>query len=556
METIPRTSASIIAQPKWRLFTAKNVPVCNFLPRVICIEEITDPRSNQVVESRLHLTLDFGTENSAEFILPLSSISRIIWSDLDRRCILNPDCRQARRHIENSVRASLNQAPCRKRFRLDRTGVYHIGDEVVFAAGDKVICCSESAFSGLDFETDQIPFRLDIDPQLSVEKAFKGISELMDLSPQISHILIAHTIAGFIRSSFLEVGFKPTAMLFIIGESGMLKSHYIPQMVQLYNRMDGIRPVTRLNSSSRFIEEVLCEYSDCTAVLDDLHTAQSQKIKKNNENTVEEILRRVSDDTGRGYMDGKTHVQRRFRGNAIFIGEYMFGKASSIPRSLVLNLTRRPDGSVLDKYQRICPLTVSSFYHYFLKWYVEQYKEVCTSINTRLTEFRRRFAISENHGRFNDMQFYLSESYLIFLSFCEESKLISKEKKVSLYTNFMSRLKEVLAQQLLRYEKDLETSCKGEISKYIGQLYKNRHLKIAENVEEFDRDKHDGIVYNKHLCLRGKVLEKIHPHLEKDEVIQCLLNESALKLGADKRTIQISKLSGMRFYAIKLECII
>lgn len=69
----------------------------------------------------------------------------------------------------------------------------------------------------------------------------------------------------------------PCAVLVIVGKSGMLKSNYIPHLVQLYNRADGIGPATRFNSTKRFIEDALYEYSECTAVIDELRTAKAQQ---------------------------------------------------------------------------------------------------------------------------------------------------------------------------------------------------------------------------------------------------------------------------------------
>ena len=42
------------------------------------------------------------------------------------------------------------------------------------------------------------------------------------------------TISGIIRAAFKEAGMTPCAVLVIVGKSGMLKSHYVPHLVQLY----------------------------------------------------------------------------------------------------------------------------------------------------------------------------------------------------------------------------------------------------------------------------------------------------------------------------------
>ena len=168
----------------------------------------------------------------------------------------------------------------------------------------------------------------------------------------------------------------------------------------------------------------MSEYSECTAVIDDLHSAASKGIKNRNEDTAEEIIRRISDDTGRGHKEGNTLVQGKFRGNVVFIGEYVFGQESTIPRALVVELTRRPDGMVLDKYQRQQPLLVSTFYFFLIRWYVEHFDEIRNEIDIRLTKFRETMVHSAIHGRLCDTQFYLQFSYMVFLEFCVESGFI------------------------------------------------------------------------------------------------------------------------------------
>ena len=69
----------------------------------------------------------------------------------------------------------------------------------------------------------------------------RGMRELISLSPEIGRVLVAHVISGIIRAAFKEAGFNPCNVLMVIGKSGMLKSHYVPHLVQLYNRSDGIK---------------------------------------------------------------------------------------------------------------------------------------------------------------------------------------------------------------------------------------------------------------------------------------------------------------------------
>lgn len=335
--------------PAWAFFSegGGGEPIATFIPSVIGVVNVIGSSSTR---EAVKVRLRFKTGEVAEKMVWLSELDHLKWFDIDHRCIVNSGYRQARRRIADTVRAGISTAPVEQRYSLDRTGIHHIGDTVVFAAGDRVITRSSAPEADLAFELGQLPFHLNIDENISLSEAIDGMMRLICLSPEIGPVLVAHIISGIIRTAFKEAGMTPCAVLVIVGKSGMLKSHYVPHLVQLYNRADGIGPFTRFNSTKRFIEDALYEYSECTAVIDDLHTAESRGIKRRNEETAEEIIRRIADDTGRGRMDGKAQVQRSFRGNAVFIGEYTIGKASTIPRALIANITKPPNGAILDEY--------------------------------------------------------------------------------------------------------------------------------------------------------------------------------------------------------------
>lgn len=538
--------------PDWKLADEENKPVCTFLPEVLGETEVVS--STGAKEHFVRLKLHFKDSDSEEIVVLLSELERIDWFKTDRRCLINPNYRKAKEYIANIIRVGLISIDQKEtRYALDRLGIHHFENTTVFVAGNRVITRSPATKSESSFELGQIPFRLDIDPDMTPKEAFDGMRKLISLSPEIGRTLVAHVISGITRAAFKEAGLTPCAVLVVVGESGMLKSHYVPHMVQLYNRDDGVRAVTRFNSTQRFIEDILYEYSECTAVIDDLHTAEARGIKRTNEATAEEIIRRISDDTGRGHKDGKSLVQNKFRGNVIFIGEYIIGKESTIPRALVVNLTKPPDGSILDKYQRHQPLLVSTFYYYFIKWYANHFDEIRDGIDARLTRFREATADSEIHGRLRDTQFYLQTSYMIFLEFCRDSNFIRTEDTQDEYRIFGSHLVGLVQAQQARFRPDKEKSEDVDYLKLLRKLYKSNSFRLADRIARFNPEKHDGLIHYNCLCLRGenldKKISKIFPGFKHDDVIKALLDKDALKLVAEKNTVQIQ---GLRFYAIKL----
>lgn len=543
-----------VAQPKppdWTFFNEGGVPISTFIPSVISVVNIIGSSDTR---EAVRVRLFFKNGNFAETTVGMLDLDYVEWFNIDHRCIVNSRYRQARKYIADTIRAGISTAPIEQRYSLDWTGIHHFDNTIVFAAGDRVITRSSTAEADLAFELGPLQFRLDIDRNIDLSTAIDGMMRLIRLSPEIGSVLAAHTISGIIRAAFKEAGMTPCAVLVIVGKSGMLKSNYVPHLVQLYNRADGIGPATRFNSTKRFIEDALYEYSECTAVLDDLHTAKSRGIKRQNEDTAEEIIRRIADDTGRGRMDGKELVQRHFRGNAVFIGEYAIGKASTIPRALVVDITKPPNGAVLDEYQRSQPLLVSTFYYYFIQWYVDHFDEIRDAIDVRLTQLRKTTASSTTHGRLRDTQFYLQISFMVFLEFCKDSGAFSEEDATDTYNSFSTQLHELVQAQEARFRESIEVEAIDYLA-LIRDLYKKGYFRIAKDVKDFKPEKHDGLIYYDCLCLRGKCLEQklrgIQSNLSLDACVLALLSKDALKLVKSKYTVQINDIGGKRFYAIK-----
>lgn len=539
--------------PAWLLADENERPVGTFIPRVAKIIRV---RTAGEVEEYVQLELRFKDGGSTEVKVPLLDLDYVDWFMLDRRCILAPNPRTSGCYIANIIRAGVAGAPVEEHQRLDRLGIHRLGEEILFVAGNRLIVPSGHSAAVQNLEVKDLGFHLDIDPNLEPKEAFDGMQELISLSNEIGRVLVAHTVAGITRAAFKEVGFTPCAVLVILGQTGMLKSHYVSHLVQLYNRSDEIRAVTRFNSTNRFIEDVLDEYAECSAVLDDLHTAEARSIKRTNETTAEEIIRRIADDTGRGRKEGKALVQKKFRGNVVFIGEYTIGKESTIPRALVAELTKAPDGRVLDEFQRHQPLLVSTFYSLFIQWYVNHFREICGVIDRDLTEFRSQTANSETHGRLKDTYFYLQAAYKIFLEFCVDSEFCGEQDALDEYNEFVEILYGLIQAQQARFRPE-KRDCEQNYLGAIQYLYQQKRFRLADSKEQFQKKEYDGLFYYRCLCLRGQCLEreleKIFPDFNLSDAVQALREKGALKLVSNKNTIQISGLNGIRFYAIKLK---
>lgn len=527
--------------------------LCNFNIRILGrIDLIGD---NNYIEHLLCLEVQFRDGSKRNIEIPLSTLERIKWSELDPRCIVFSNDRYVAKQLANIIRSQLtDDIPREVQLGINSVGLNHYNGLICFVTGGETIVSSlDNIFPACRF--NDIPFRLDYDDKLSSIDAFKGVAEIVSLCPGVGMILLDYAISGIIREAFVTTGFIPEAVLMVVGKSGMLKSNYVPQITQIYNRNEGVRANTRFNSSKRFIEDTLSMYRHCTVVIDDLHTASSPSIKRQNEATAEEIIRRISDNVGRGRKNGNKSVQQCFEGNAVFIGEYTVGVESTVPRVLVVEITEKPDGEILDKYQRLQPLLVSTFYRYFIQWYVDNFEVICETINDRLSQFRSSDVLPWVHGRLRDTWFCFQVSHMILLEYCLENGFMGEDIALESYINFEQYITNLIIAQQNRYCQQDNPSTELNYLNIIKELYHSGAFRLAKNQNEFDPNKHDGVIHYKCLCLRGKSIDRIvgqkYESFSRNLLIDFLISKSALKRQGDKNTVQIK--GGKRLYAIWLD---
>ncbi|MCM1124238.1 MAG: hypothetical protein NC416_16775 [Eubacterium sp.] len=186
--------------------------------------------------------------------------------------------------------------------------------------------------------------------------------------------------------------------------------------------------------------------------------------------------------------------------------------------------------------------------------------DICGEIGKRLTNFRETTANSYIHGRLLDTKFYLQISYMVFLEFCKDSGFISEEDAQDEYGGFKKLLCKLIQEQQERFKPIKAPKEDIDFLKLISKLYKKGKFRLADSVEAFRTDMHDGLIYYECLCLRRdkleKKLHKISTDIKINDVIKELVDKNALKRVKEKNTVKIftrNKGEGThRFYAIWL----
>lgn len=510
-----------------------------------------DSQQDSVPHIEISLSFEKGNP-SGKAQVPLSRLENMDWRALDYRATFNPQIAgtRANRYIANDIRSMLEDLPVTEVYRLNHPGLYIIGKKPVFCTGDEVIRPSSSATQGPEVECGQMTQRLDIDPTLSEGEAAAEMLNLISLFPNPGRIILAQVLVALIRQAYEDAGKAPSFCVFLYGRTGTQKTTIASFLTQVYSRSEGIAELTRLNASRASAVEMLMDVADQVKVFDDLFPADSPQIRKSQEETLSEITRYVADGTIPARMKGSKLCEGRPKCGVLFTGEYLVGKGSDAARFLPVKMTK-PDTKAL-KYFLRQPLIVSTFYHNFISWLVENYDEIVVYLKGWLDVYRETDL--GVHDRLRETHYFLNSAYSLLLEYCSEKGVLEEGDVLRFHSSFVELLNQLVREQNKRVSPSATVSATlGNVLEQIRALYRNRHLSIANNKHQFSDSQHDGIIHSGCLCLRPHTLSHIFPSSDINDIARELETEGALTKGKDGLTKKISAIHGKYCYCIPLK---
>ena len=516
-----------------------------------------------VTTQHAQVTLEFANgEAITSVIVPLVGLEKVDWpNDIDRRCLLNPDVPKANEHIANIIRLQCAEASVKTKTKnvVGQLGGQYVDDVPVFHHGDGLILPN-----GLtDRDAPDIIFkpvpnkRLAVDPDYTEEQAVFGMRRIVDLSYEAGRILFAHMLLYVMRAAFVTAGIVPKVLVYLFGKTGIKKTTYAQWQTQLYNRDVPLEPLVRLNASIPAAVNLLYENADCVTVLDDLFPARDKDIHRKQEQTLLELTRVIGDGIEPARMRGWKVAKKPPKQGVLVTGEYYIGSGSDGARHLPVHMTIPIDNDKMTVCQQE-PLMLSTFYSYFIKWYITNFDDVVDLI-------KRWFAVSSGtktgvHARLQNTQFCLEASYKLFLTYCADKGFITRDTSREEYESFYNQLRAIILEQNTRANQIVGDAPKLQID-YLAILrlmYRDKHFNLADSVKRFDKYVHDGVIYRDCLYLRRDgLMDRIlayEPAADFDDLVSYLKWHQALKTGKDsKKSIHLHGGGhGLRFYAIRL----
>lgn len=520
----------------------------------INIHRLVNIHNDSQPEGLPHVEISISFEkgpSSGKTRVALSKLAATNWSTLDYRISFNPRIATstANRYIADAIRSALEAFSATNVYRLSHPRLHIINGEPVFCTGKEVIRCSSSAAQGQEVECEPMSQRMDIDPNLSEAEAAAEMLNLIGLCPDPGRIILSQELVAFMRQAYEDAGKPPSFCVFLYGRSGTQKTTMASFLTQAYNRRTGIIEPTRLNASLASAVEMMMDLADQVKVFDDLFPADSTQVRKQQEETLSEITRYIGDGTIPARIKGSKVQEGRPKCGVLFTGEYLIGKGSDAARLLPVEMTK-PDTTKLTYFQAQ-PLIVSTFYHNFISWFIENYDETVSYLKKWLDEYRKTDL--GVHDRLRETHFFLNTAYMLLLEYCEAKGVLSKEEVLRFHKCFAEVLTQLVRDQNRRvYPTESAPPVQGNYLDHIRELYRKRRLSIANNKRLFNEGQHDGVVHQDCLCLRPQTLARLFPSSDINDIARQLDAKGALIKGRDSLMKKISALKGKYCYWIPL----
>ncbi len=539
---------------KGLLENVNGTAVCNFVVKVISMDIV---HADGIVSQRVRVRFDFGKNDMEEikiYDIPLDELDKKKWKDLDVRCRYNPEFPEQKieRYINDDIRAQIEKAPRRTVEYLTHAGMHRIAGQPVFCTG-KIVIQSSMKKTNQVIEVASMEENLDVNYELTEFDAVEEMIDFIGLSSEAGRVLLAYKLLEFMRMAYEDIGKMPNGCIYLYGETGIQKTTFSSLVVQTYNRSKGIKSPPRLSASIPAAVQILKEKAGDVAILDDLFPADSGKIRSQMEETLSEIVRYIADGTLPAKMRGKKLSLESPKCGVIFTGEYIIGKGSDAARILPVKMVK-PDGKKLQYFQEH-PVNISTFYYYYISWFIEHYDEACEILKKMWDRYE---TIDMGvHDRLREMHFFLSTSYFLFLQYCFEKGFLTETDANRMHQSFNALLTKLVRQQNERVKMGVpERSIEVDYWSIMRGLYKNKQFHTADDVEVFDKNQHDSVIRDNCLYFRRECLKGFFPNENPKDIIKGLEQKGILQAGKNAKTKQISKLNGMRFYVIPLKYLI
>lgn len=530
--------------------------IANVWPEVNALVEVI---KDGVIDPYIRFTPEYqgGITEGKPVTKPLKGLEKLNWpTEVDIHCILNPDVPKVNEHLANIIRLQLKDATLEKTTIVDRVGTQFVEGIPMACEGSELIW-PDGLGDKPNVIFEPLPnIRLVFDPDCSEQEADAGMKRIIDLTPEAGRIVFSQHMLYLQRAAFMAAGVTPKCVVFLHGYTGSKKTTYA-SFQQLYNRDEPLEPKVRFNASLPAVTRLLYEKDDDIFVIDDFFKSGASDVNRQQEKTLFEIVRIIGDGIEPARVRGKEVANKPPKRGVLITGEIYIGASSDAARIFPVHITTPIDDDKMSECQRE-PLMLSTFYRYYIKWFITNFDAIVSLIKEWLTMYRS--TKTGIHARIQETQFCLEAAYKLYLTYREEKGFISSETSLADYGSYYHQLRAIAIEQNARVNQHQSESGKPVKIDYLAlirSMYNDKRFRLVDKAKWFDKDEHDGVIHGEYLYLRReRLIAKIRSFersADLGDVIESLKKQQALKTSKGGNTRQIHGCNGnFRFFAIPL----
>lgn len=484
-----------------------DVCIANFYPKVISVQDTQEGK-----EVVLNIILENGTET--KYTIPVNKIDRINWFQLNTRCVVDDDNKNAQRYLKQLVRLQIAEYEN----EVAKITQYTQLGWNTNAQGNAVYVTGNLCIGGTENEKVS-PALAEYQLQICEENQNSVLQIFYDLfcewSPIEGRISILYFFTGLIRQLYKEAGIPVDFVLYIFGEQQNRKTTLAKLTNNLYNRGTdmnfSVRTVAKTSCTTA--EKLIAMFKDTTLILDDVSLTGNKGYQQTQENIMENVVRMLGNRARKSSNSGNSVKEYFPNSNVIITGEYLPNfPESTLSRMMLVEVTNPVDSVWLEEFERK-PLMLSTVAYMFITWVQADYNEHIDYIRKFFEDYchdRNRRQSCE--GRISDHVFIMMCTSSLLQSFLVDRGYL----ECDIIPSIKSELWDLADKQKILVQKSMLKNTKMDFCRAFAEMYMKKEFHLADDREDRDykSDFFDGFIHNKNIiCIRTAVLcEKMRNH--------------------------------------------
>ena len=419
-----------------------DIEIANFNIKLISINEYLQ---NDVVIQKKYLIQLYNPEYVDEVEVDIKEVDKFDYSSVDSSLLLSPTVATAAKEMTYCIKSQSKNVKVKKIYLFSKLGWHTFNNEHCYCAGNTIIGMCPEAYKVSAELSDK--YKYEYDSSMSELECIKHILQLLCVSGNVCTTVFMTGMLGVLRHLVMDAGINIPCCLYLHGRSQSRKTTIANFCTALYNRsnlrrISGISTL-RVSSTEFKTEECAAALKDATFVFDDLYKDPDNRITKEYEKRVRNIIRNFADNSPRT----TTRSSHENNSQIIITAEYLLNSKTDVGRLIVLEVTEPIDSGKLAVCQET-PLSVSSFYYHFIKWVAKKYDDIVKDIQWQFSVFREG---SINHmfsyERLYEQAFLLKYVFGLFLTYASESGYNIIDRTI-VQDEFSRGLKEIFQKQI------------------------------------------------------------------------------------------------------------